>query len=57
MNIHYDPTISLGNIVTLITVIYPLYKVVRHLSRMEQRFNLVWNWFSKNVIKVDDVIQ
>ena len=54
-----DPTISLGNILTIVTtlgsVTLAAWKIVTRLSKMEMKLNLMWSWFKReHKIESDD---
>jgi len=52
-----DPKISLGNILTMVTIIISVASgagaVIYRMSKWEIKLNMMWNWFKMDR-KIDD---
>ncbi len=51
---HFDSTVSLGNLVTLAVFVLTLFKLhtdnIRLMTRMETKLDMMWKWFQNNMV-------
>lgn len=46
--IHWDPTISLGTLLTIITIVASAMRVIRYMTVVEGKVNEMYVWFQQN---------
>lgn len=50
MGIHFDPTINIGTILTVVAGVFVAFKIysgiMTRIDRLETRMDPVWNWFT-----------
>jgi hypothetical protein len=48
---HFDPTVNLGNIISLVimlgTLSLSLFKLFRMMDKMQWKMNMIWRWYCK----------
>lgn len=47
MILHFDPSINLGSIAIVVTLVIMAFGGMRRLGRIEQRLALLWGWFKQ----------
>jgi hypothetical protein len=45
MTFTFDPSLNLGNLLVLVSILATMGLALRRLGRMEQRLDLIWKWF------------
>ena len=59
MQIKFEPNVSIGNIIEIVIfgagVIGAYVGLIRRITKMEERVNLMYEWFKNTVLHLDKV--